>query len=602
MVLVTMFGLCDGLVLQPDATDRLRDDAFYEFAWAANVAAGRGPMVSDGVTTSGVQLLWSLLLVPVAWSLGAASLPVVAPWLGFSLHLLTAWCWWRFTPSRATGALLALLWLGNPLLVRECQNGQETALACLFASLLWLWRRRPEPTWIALGVLAVMARSDLLALVIAMAVWRCLRLRRPWWTAAAAPALALVVHVGANLLLGGGWMPDSALPMAWLWHHNHTLADPTGATFWAQQWWYTRPVLLGGPFAQAHAMGIGLVVFLLLRPWWPAALRVLPALLVGTASALGVRDLSTAGWVALLLALLPAVRRRRLPIGALLVLLGLGAIVALHWAVRWYPRDYYVAPLVVVAMVGWQRLGRWRVVLLAAALWQAFDRGRVRPEPLAGQAEMELAGRHLQHLLPAGERVGCFNSGLVTFHADVLAPAPANRAVVNLDGVVDARAFAALRGAALADWLDRERIRFVLDNPVQFATDPVLPHACGHWFGAQFEPARDLVEVARFDVPGLGNGRAGGDSFRLYWRRDRGSCPPLPTAAQVLSLAADHAVVLWPARKGQQLLCERSDGTSSPLVTVDVDTAVVLPVARANGPVRLCVAGAADPVLILPPL
>ena len=35
-------GLWFGLTLRPDETNRLRDDAFYEFAWAANVAAGRG--------------------------------------------------------------------------------------------------------------------------------------------------------------------------------------------------------------------------------------------------------------------------------------------------------------------------------------------------------------------------------------------------------------------------------------------------------------------------------------------------------------------------------------------------------------------------------
>src|SRR5436190_3782667 len=113
-------GLC-GLAGCPDATDRLRDDAFYEFAWAANLAAGRGPVVSDGVWTSGVQVLWCLLLVPVAWIGGAASLPFVAPWLGVLLHVGTAAVWWRRIRDRATAWCVALCWLGNPLLIRECQ-------------------------------------------------------------------------------------------------------------------------------------------------------------------------------------------------------------------------------------------------------------------------------------------------------------------------------------------------------------------------------------------------------------------------------------------------------------------------------------------------
>ena len=78
-LVAAVVGIARGLSLAPDAQDRLRDDAFYEFTWAANVAAGLGPVVSDGVTTSGVQLLWSLCLVPVAWLGGAASLPLVAP-------------------------------------------------------------------------------------------------------------------------------------------------------------------------------------------------------------------------------------------------------------------------------------------------------------------------------------------------------------------------------------------------------------------------------------------------------------------------------------------------------------------------------------------
>jgi hypothetical protein len=599
VVVAAAVGLLDLLVAAPSATDRLRDDAFYEFAWAANVASGRGPVVSDGVTTSGVQLLWSLCLVPLAWLGGAGALPVLAPWLGFALHLTAACAWWLGTRSRALGALLGLLWLGNPLLVRECQNGQETALAALLASLLWLGRRRGERGFVLLSVLAVAARSDLLPLVAALSWWRHPRQRV---RSLVAPGLALAVHLGANLWLGGGALPDSALPMAWLWHGNQALADPAGERWWAVQWWYTRPLLLGGPFALASAMGIGLAVFAVLRSRWPRSLRVLPALAVGTASALGARDMATAGWAALLLALAPAAGRRAVPRGLPAVLFGLGAIVALHWAVRWYPRDYYLAPLVVVAMVAWQRFGRLRLVLAAAALAQLLDRGRVQPEPLAGQAELALAGACLQHLVPAGERVGCFNSGLVTFHAAVLAADDARRGVVNLDGVVDARAFAALRAGALSAWLDQQQLRYLLDNPVQFGLDPAVPHACGPWFGEAFDPARDLVELARFDVPGVDNGRAGGDSCRLYWRRSQGPLPVLPTAPRLLWQRPGAAVVAWPLAAGRQLELLHDDGARAPLLQVDVDTTVVVPVAWVGAGVTVVERGSDGPGLRLPRL
>ena len=38
------------------------DDAFYYFVWARSLAAGQGPVVSDGTWTSGVHVLWGLLL------------------------------------------------------------------------------------------------------------------------------------------------------------------------------------------------------------------------------------------------------------------------------------------------------------------------------------------------------------------------------------------------------------------------------------------------------------------------------------------------------------------------------------------------------------
>lgn len=596
-----VFGLC-GLTV-PDAGNRLRDDAFYEFAWAANLAGGRGPTVSDGATTSGVQWLWCLLLTPLVWLFGAGALPVAAPGLGLALHVATAVAWWRGLRDRWTGGIVGLCWLGHPLLVRECQNGQETALACFAATLLWLARRGSERRFLGLALVAVASRSDLLAFVAVLSCWRH---RGALWRALPAPLLALLLHVGVARLLGGGWLPDSALPMAWLFHeHGERIAAVAGDSGWSRTWWFLRPVLLGGPFALASSLGIGFAVFACLRPFWPAGLRALPALAVGIGSGLGVRDLATPGWTALLLALFPAARRRRPRCELLAALLGLGAIVLLHWAMRWYPRDYYVAPLVVAAMAAVARYGRLRLLLITFALVQVFDARRVSPEPLAGQREMELAGRHLAAVLPAGERVGCFNSGLVTFYADVLAAAAQRHGIVNLDGVVDARTFAAGKARSLAAWLDAHEVRFVLDNALQFARDEREPHACGDLFGADFEAARDLVEVARFDVPGLGNERPDGDSLRLYWRRGRGAAPVL-SAKGVRLLGGDMAggtVVAWTAAAGATLRIEHADGRREPLAHADVDTTVVVWIARErHGTGRLFVGDSATPALHLPAL
>jgi hypothetical protein len=599
-VAAAVFGLAHGLSPMPGLTERLRDDAFYEFAWAANLAAGYGPSVSDGVATSGVQILWSLLLVPFAWVGGAACLPIVAPWLGLVLHFGSSLLWLLRGTDRVAALCVSLCWLGNPLLVRECQNGQETALACFL--LVWLWQSRHATGrrfWLIAG-LCVLARTDLFAIVFSLALWR--HRQRPLF-ALRWPLALLAIMLVLYRCLGGGWLPDSAAPMAWLWHANFAATDPSTAQSMARHWWFLRPVLLGGPFAMASAMGIGLAVFSLVRPWWPNLLRALPALVVGCASALGARDLATPGWAALLIALLPVERRNGGVSRSLLALFaGSFAIVALHWGVRWYPRDYYAAPLVVLATVAVLRLGSLRVVLLVFALAQLADFRRVQPEPLRGQQEMQMGGRFLAEVLPRGERIGCFNSGIVTFEAAVLRRGTEREhRVLNLDGVVDARSQRALQAGELSAWLDAEGVRFVLDNPVQFASDVSLPHACGRWFGGGFSAERDLQEVARFDVPGVDNGRPGGDSFRLYWRRGHGEPPPPPKAPRDLGPGPRGGrYVLWPAPAGQWLEAEAAPGLHTPLLQVDVTTVVVLFVPAADlGTGRLFVRGNDRPVLVL---
>ncbi|MEC8252132.1 MAG: hypothetical protein VX044_02890 [Planctomycetota bacterium] len=569
--LAAVAGLALWWTFTPDLTNRLRDDAFYEYLWAVDVAAGGQGEVSAGVSTSGVQWLWTFALTAIAWLFGASAV-AVAPFLGGLLHLAAACVWWRLPRDRATGAVLGLCWLGHPLLLREAQNGQETALAALCACGLYALRSSRERAFAPICVLATLARVDLLALVVLLSVARH---RRALWRALPAPALSIAAASALNLHYGGGLLQDSAMPMTWLWHENLEAARG----FWSSQWWFTRPVLLGGPYATVSMFGFGLLAYLLVRPWWPARARWLPAVAVAAAAALGARDLWAGAICAALLALRPARRRRPMPWALLAVALGLSAIVALHWAVRWYPRDYYLAPLFVAACAALHRCGRWRAALLAFPLLQAADLGRVGPEPLAGQAELRLAGLFLQDALPDGGRVGCFNSGIVAYLDRVGGEGrpPARRGVVNLDGVVDRRSFQALRAGRLAAWLDDQEIAFVVDGPQQFSLDPRVPHACGRFFGGGFDPSRDLAEVARFDVVGVRGDFA--DSMRLYWRRGRGARPQpwaAPGELRALPSGPGGRRILWGARAGEQLVWSRDDGVTEVMASVQVDTSVAL--------------------------
>jgi len=578
-IVAAAWGLSTWVTLSPDLTDRLRDDAFYEFVWAANLAHGAGGTVSDGVATSGVQWLWTWLLVPIAWwtGPGPAGVAQVAPMLGLLLHFATAALWLSASRDRVANLCLALCWLGHPLLLREAQNGQETALACLLATALVLSRDKGQARFVLLSVLAALARTELLVLVLTLSL--CRDAERPW-RAIGTVLLAGVLPVSLNLYFGGGLLPDSAAPMSWLWHENHAAVDDGWVAYLQRLWWYTRPVLLGGPFAAASVFGFGWILFRLVRPWWPKALRALPAVAVGVASALGVHDLATPGWAALLLVLFPANSRRKVPLSLLCVVLGLSAIVVLHWPVRWYPRDYYLAPLVVAAFYAIARSARFRLALFALAVVQVQDSWRIRPEPLAGQAEMSMAAEWLgaPDLLPKGAAVGCFNSGIVTFveHVRSASQPAERRLVLNLDGVVNRDAFRALRDRRLSAYLDERGVRFLLDNPVQFSLDAGVDHACGRYFGDGFDPERDLVELARFDVPGVPTERGAGDSMRLYWRRGRGERPAPLLAAGELDVSRSPGEVVWGARAGEVLEQRGADGAWRPLARVDVDTVVVI--------------------------
>ncbi|MEI6128613.1 MAG: hypothetical protein WCR59_00950 [Planctomycetota bacterium] len=576
----------------PDLTTHLRDDAYYEFTWAYNLAHGNGPVVSDGTTTSGVQYLWSLMLSLFARLGDGSALPDIAVVLGVLCHILAAVSFWR-AGRRTAGALcVALLWLGNPLLLRECQNGQETALACLCAVLLWHSRRSREVTFLLWALLSVLARSDLFFVVVLLSL---VRHRATWWRGLTTPLLVLLCHLGLNRVLGGSFLQDSGLPMAWLRHANFAALSPTSSQWLQQAWWYGRPALLGGPYELATAWGVGVALFACVRRFFPRRLRLLPLFVVAIACLLGMSNLLVLWVCAALIAVLPVRRKRHVPLMLSALGLGLAFVIVLHWAIRWYPRDYYAALLVVFACAGLMHWRRFWQLLLVVGVLSAVVADRIPLEPLQGQKRMQIAGDFVAEIAPPEERIGCFNSGYITFAQRLHGPR-----IVNLDGVVDARSFAALQRGELGAWLDREHISLLLDAPVQFSNDPNLPHASGRFIAPDFMLARDCVELARFVVPGL-SPLLGGDCMILYWRRSAGTAPQMFSSVRLLGRCGDCQVIAWPAKQGADLAAELADGTRLLVATAPVDTVCVigLPVARFYS-ARLFVRGADLPLLQLP--
>lgn len=590
-LLAAAIGLASAWRGIPDLATHVRDDAFHEFAWARNLAQGLGPSVGAGISTSGVQPLWSLLLALVACF--TDQLPSVAPALGFACHLVAAWLLRREGRGTWIGNAAMLLWLGNPMLLRECQNGQETALACLCAVMLWRARRAGAKRFCLVAAAATLARADLLLLALLLAVAR--RTERPSVRAGMA-AIAIVPWLLFQRVCGGSWLPDSAAPMAWLAHANFERLAPSAAEWWMQQWRYARPALLGAPFWNASLAAFGALVASAAPPLRSRAVRLAPLVACGVAACLGASDLGTAAVAAALLATAslrtgPHASARRFLLALTVALVG---IVVVHDFVRWHPRDYYFAPLALGGVAGFLALRKRPVAALLLATAQLAHVATVSMplEPLGHQRTMQGMGASLVPLLGDGARVGCFNSGLVSW--EQLRHGSSGAQVVNLDGVVNARAFAALQQARLSAYLDDERVRFVCDQPVQWSMDASLPHASGAWFDGGRDPGPDLVELARCVVPGVAGDRPGADAFVLCWRRGRGEPPTLPDRTQWIARTSDGSPVLWfVGKRGDGLDIEA--GEREPWFTAAHDGNYLLPM-KVGAEGRVYVRGQTRPI------
>jgi hypothetical protein len=121
------------------------------------------------------------------------------------------------------------------------------------------------------------------------------------------------------------------------------------------------------------------------------------------------------------------------------------------------------------------------------------------------------AGLGLRAHVPPGEAVGAFNAGIVGYVA--------GRQVVNLDGVVNAGAWVALREARLGRYMAARRIRYLVDYPAVFGPEP-FRYTAGPFLGPEFWRAK-RVEVARFDVAGVGwpDRREAVVLLRIDWAR-----------------------------------------------------------------------------------
>jgi 4-amino-4-deoxy-L-arabinose transferase-like glycosyltransferase len=447
------------------------DDAFYYFQIARNLAAGLGPSLDGETPTNGFHPLWLLLVTGVQRLSGDPERALrLGLWLGALLGAgsvaLAYACARRLTAQPAAGLLAAGLYAVHPVAIAEAVNGLETALAVFgFAVLVWLFLAAPPDGSLRLrsaaglglvGGLACLARSDLAV---------------PWAVLLAALALRSPRRLAALLLAGAVSAAVVAPWLAWSWLR---FGSPVPVS----------AVALPVPLQQDHLArwGGGLGVMLersafLVREAFAETIphlylvpRSVPAWLGGLA---GLLILVGLPW----LPVEPEGRlaRRRLARFAA-PLAGVVLLVLVHAGVRWWTREWYFAPVgwclaVLAGLAGAQlreladrapRPLRGGLALAVAAgvsalaVWLPAPENRARwglDSPHRVQ-QLEAARWLSRNTLPSA-RIGAFNAGILAYFSE--------RTVVNLDGAVNADAYAARRDGRLFDYVLERRIGYLVD-------------------------------------------------------------------------------------------------------------------------------------------
>jgi hypothetical protein len=492
-----------GLALQPvEFNDRIfvPDDTYYTLSIARSLASGAAPS-TDGVTaTNGFQPLLAFLEVPIFWisdtpDVGLRGALLLSALCGALAVGLIGVLLLRLSGFAAalTGMTCALI---SPFLLRNDLNGLETSLAGLLALMILIatLRVEAEPTHrtrIVLGLLcgaALLARVDMVFLVGLIGV---LGLTRWGWRSVAVVGISACAVVapwwGYSLLHFGSVVPASgaavheivefhrALYLTWVHELDYALN--------ALALWFPADALVG---TGALSLLLGLVV-------------------VGMLVAFGLRALD------------PGPGRDVLRMAALTALL--------HWlfygfylpAFWFHGRYFHFIALVFCLFAGLvagqiiaadtsddevkRSASRWPASVAAVAALIYLAGGLLgsaaffaRPEAtldtgVRGAKGYRDVALELGERIPAGATVAAMQSGALEYFSE------GRFAVINLDGVVNPDAHAALQSRSLQVFL-RDR------GVTHFADWDVNVKMLGRYFGPRFD-LRCLDPVAEARAQGL---------------------------------------------------------------------------------------------------
>jgi hypothetical protein len=487
-----------------DVVDRLfiPDDTYYTISIARSLAGGLGPTADGSTLTSGFQPLLAFLLVPVFWITSHADTALRATLLltstadAFSALLLGLVA--RAAAGPTAAWVTTAMWSLSPLALGNALGGLETSLAlALQIALVLAWSRarasgRHRDELLA-GVLAgacLLARVDAAFLVALLGALELFERRfRPLVRAGSAALIVVAPWWLYAALRFGSPVPESGAAVLEL-VELHRAAD---LTLPKQLGWAAGSVI-GAPFVDATSLRNAL---------FPDA----------TASVLT--------WVLLVLTgclacsvLLPRDRQSRplwaFAVHALAVLAFYSFVLPALWFFKRYLAPCHALCALLFGIAAAQALRRARSIAWPAAiavsvllgvagtssLLESWSTPATTPDAgLHGAKGYREAVRDVLAQVPRGAVIGALQSGALAYYGT------GTHRIVNLDGVVDARAASAVKAHRLADYARVRHVTHLADwrfNVAAFTTRSA---------NATAQPKLDLVAVAR---------NQGDDRFHLY--------------------------------------------------------------------------------------
>lgn len=222
-----------------------RDDGFYYYQIARNVARGAGSTFDGTNLTNGYQPLWLILLVPIFWiarsSVDALSMGIVLQGIALACTLIILFVTARLRYGVVASLLGALLWL--VWMAQESFKGLEFSIhalgICVIGLVYLAWFANSLPSrhapYLLLGLacsLAFLARIDTLLLAMILGIDLGVRGLRGknlgWghWLLFAVPVLITVsAYVLINQIFFGHVAPVSGVVKA-TWSQTLLLRDP----------------------------------------------------------------------------------------------------------------------------------------------------------------------------------------------------------------------------------------------------------------------------------------------------------------------------------------------------------------------------------------